>query len=140
MTYDGQYARYTATCGAFYGSSEYNDVAILGRRIVFTMNDGDWVFIERGGYGDYSDHSFYVSRAGNAGSGSGNIGLPNHYWDLAYIDDVYATTHARSSREYKHDIADLPDMGGAIDALRPVSFVYNGETNTRYGLIWEDAV
>ena len=49
-------------------------------------------------------------------------------------------TCAASSRNVKHDITNLALSGlDAISQLQPVSFIYNGATDTRYGLIAEDA-
>ena len=47
-----------------------------------------------------------------------------------------------SSRVVKHNIKPLPDMGGIVDALSPVSFVYNWDSDDKvtYGLIVEDTV
>ena len=47
-----------------------------------------------------------------------------------------------SSREVKHDIKELPDVGDVIDSLEPVSFKYNDDKKdkTHYGLIYEDTI
>lgn len=46
-----------------------------------------------------------------------------------------------SSREVKHDIVSLPDVGAQVDALVPVSFKYKeGDQTTQLGLIYEDTV
>ena len=47
-----------------------------------------------------------------------------------------------SSREIKHNIQPLPDRGAEIDALEPVTFVYNddAEERQRAGLIYEDTI
>ena len=52
------------------------------------------------------------------------------------------TVQSPSSRDIKHDIHPLDEMGDKIDRLRPVSFVYDndGGENKHYGLIYEDAV
>jgi hypothetical protein len=46
-----------------------------------------------------------------------------------------------SSREIKHNIADMKSPGERIDRLRPVTFVYNDdkEGRIRQGLILEEA-
>lgn len=56
--------------------------------------------------------------------------------------DFYGTYHNYSSREIKHDIRPLEDMGDVIDQLEPVSFVYNDDTQNRkrLGLIYEDTI
>ena len=48
----------------------------------------------------------------------------------------------RSSRNVKKNIRKMPDMGGKLDELEPVTFIYNDdkEERTRSGLIWEDTV
>lgn len=59
------------------------------------------------------------------------INAPNiHYYNL----------YQASSREAKHDIEPLPDMGEKIDQLNPVTFVYDDDAGEqrRNGLIYED--
>lgn len=61
----------------------------------------------------------------------------------AYIKNVYYNSLIQnSSREIKHDIHDLPSMGDKIDSLRPVTFVYDNdsEENKRMGLIYEETI
>lgn len=60
----------------------------------------------------------------------------------AYITDIYGTLHSASSREKKHNIKEIEDVGEAIDKCTPVSFVYNDdeEEKEHYGLIYEDTV
>lgn len=49
--------------------------------------------------------------------------------------------HQMSSRNLKHDINDMPDMGEIIDALKPVTYRYNEyPEQLRYGLIYEDTL
>lgn len=52
------------------------------------------------------------------------------------------TVQSPSSRDIKHDIHPIDEMGDKIDRLRPVSFVYDndGGENKHYGLIYEEAV
>jgi hypothetical protein len=54
----------------------------------------------------------------------------------------YTNMAQQSSRDVKHDIQDMPSMGERLDALHPITFVYDDdeEERTRYGLIYEDAV
>ena len=70
----------------------------------------------------------------------GYIGWQTSYISRAYITDIYGTLHSASSREKKHDIEEIPDMGEAIDRCTPVSFAYNDDESekTHYGLIYED--
>ena len=62
----------------------------------------------------------------------------NGYFDSLY----YVTMNQSSSKDIKHDIKPMEDMGGKIDKLKPVTFVYDSdrEEKKRYGLIYEDAV
>lgn len=70
----------------------------------------------------------------------GYIGWQTSYISRAYITDIYGTLHSASSREKKHNIEEIPDMGEAIDRCTPVSFAYNDDESekTHYGLIYED--
>ena len=60
-----------------------------------------------------------------------------------YFDDLYyETLHAPSSREMKHGIRDMEPQGVKLDALRPVTFIYNDDKKERRrtGLIYEEAI
>lgn len=60
-----------------------------------------------------------------------------------YCDTLYYSSLVQnSSMEVKHDIKPLEDFGEKIDALQPVSFVYDDDENEkqRMGLIYEDTV
>lgn len=50
--------------------------------------------------------------------------------------------NATSSREIKHEITNLSNMGTILDKLNPVSYIYNDDpfNQKRYGLIYEDTV
>lgn len=72
-----------------------------------------------------------------------DIGLSQYPTTNAYITNLYYTNMTQqSSRKVKHNIADMPDMGSKIDALRPVSYVYNSDITLkkRFGLIYEETV
>ena len=48
--------------------------------------------------------------------------------DILWVDTVHYNSRASdSSREIKHDIRPLPAMGGRLDKLVPVSFIYNDD-------------
>ena len=73
----------------------------------------------------------------------GDIGTDERRWNRAYIKTVNCTTlNQSSSRDVKHDIEDMEDVGEKLDRLRPVTFVYNGdpEERKRHGLIYEEAL
>ena len=58
-----------------------------------------------------------------------------------HLDDLYYTNlYQSSSREKKHDIRDMESRGDVLDRLRPVTFVYDedSEEKTRAGLIYEE--
>ena len=71
---------------------------------------------------------------------NGYLGWQTEYISRAYITDIYGTLHSASSREKKHDIEEIPDMGEAIDRCTPVSFASNDDETekTHSGLIYED--
>lgn len=90
-------------------------------------------------------HAMYQSSGTlyEMGSSLGADADVTDHWVYGYIDNlVYVNAYENSSRDVKHDITDLPDMGSLIDQLRPVSFVYNQdkEEKTHYGLIHEETV
>lgn len=74
------------------------------------------------------------------------------YATKAYIQNIFGSTAKfassvtalsfinSSSRDIKHDIQPLENMGDKIDKLKPVSYVYNDdpEEHKRFGLIFED--
>ena len=69
------------------------------------------------------------------------LGSTTEKWKLCNFGDVYYERLVQSSsRDIKHDIQDMPEMGGQLDELRPVTFVYDDdpEEKKRYGLIYED--
>lgn len=73
----------------------------------------------------------------------GKLGNSNHLWLDAYISEIhYYTLTSMSSRDVKHDIKPLPSVGEKLDKLKPVTFVYDKDTQEkqRMGLIYEDTV
>lgn len=54
----------------------------------------------------------------------------------------YTNLVQNSSRKKKHSIRDLESLGGIIDQLKPVRYVYNSDKTERdrFGLIYEDTV
>jgi hypothetical protein len=73
-----------------------------------------------------------------AGVRGATTGIANAVAVLVDSNDQFGTIS--SSRDVKHDIEDMGDQSAGILALRPVTFVYNGdESNTlQYGLIAEE--
>ena len=60
-----------------------------------------------------------------------------------FFDTVYGQNFiTNSSKDIKHDIRDMEDVGERLDALRPVTFVYDNDPDeqTRHGLIYEEAI
>ena len=53
----------------------------------------------------------------------------------------YTTLTQKSSQDVKHDIREMEDVGEKIDALRPVTFIYDDDEDERRraGLIYEEA-
>lgn len=75
--------------------------------------------------------------------GNGSLGISYYPWGYGYINEIhYKTLVQMSSREEKHDIKPMPDMGNIIDQLKPVTYVYNTDLSEhkRYGLIHEDTI
>lgn len=70
--------------------------------------------------------------------------------DTTYLEATYGTIDIltytsmvqQSSRDIKHDIRPLDSMGEKLDALQPVTFVYDEDENEqqRMGLIYEDTI
>ena len=72
-----------------------------------------------------------------------SFGTSSYRWEygyFTYLDTSY--TVSASSKNVKHDIRLMNDIGDKLDRLRPVTFVYNRDEQNRkrYGLIWEEAV
>lgn len=67
----------------------------------------------------------------------------------AYFNDIYVNREyynyaptSRSSREVKHDIEDMESVGDRLDALKPVTYIFDDDETEkrRPGLIYEDTV
>lgn len=61
---------------------------------------------------------------------------------LRIVDIDYYDLHQQSSRDIKHDIQPMAEMGETLDALQPVTFVYDDDPaeRRRMGLIYEDTI
>lgn len=138
MKFDGSKAWFASSnCAVQYGSDYNYTCTIRGKDVrIATGHDNSAVVIEHIGSAD--DPSLYCEGAGGDWSGArGNLGGTSHRWDVCYVRSF----HQSSSRKVKHDIQDLGDTGEIVDALRPVSFVYNGADKTTYtGLIYEETL
>jgi hypothetical protein len=55
---------------------------------------------------------------------------------------AYDTLQQRSSREIKHDIRELEDVGEKLDQLRPVTYIYDDDEKEKLhtGLIYEETI
>ena len=82
----------------------------------------------------------------NLGSSSANKKF-NYCWLEHTIQNICEAKYVwynylvqQSSRDVKHGIEDMPEMGDRLDRLRPVTFVYDDdpEERTRAGLIYEE--
>ena len=74
---------------------------------------------------------------------AGYIGISDHKFEYGYINTIYyATLNQNSSKDIKHNIKPIESVGGKIDKLEPVTFVYDSDPGerTRMGLIYEDTV
>ena len=74
---------------------------------------------------------------------AGMIGEPNcRVMELWVRHLAFDEPHRQSSRKIKKDIADMPFMGDALDALHPVVYRYKwnpDDYHLSYGLIYEEA-
>ena len=54
----------------------------------------------------------------------------------------YSSLFQNSSKEIKHDIQPMPDVGEKLDSLEPVTFIYDAdpEEKTRTGFVYEDTI
>lgn len=71
------------------------------------------------------------------------LGTTSRRFSDIYVKNLHAdSTGSSSSREKKHDINIIENIGEKIDKLVPVSFVYNNDklNRTRFGLIYEDVI
>lgn len=81
-----------------------------------------------------------------------NVGFEFAYYEPQSILEIlgknsmpvvlFGRVTSPSSRDIKHDIQSMPDVGGIIDALRPVSFVYDQDPSEskQFGLIFEETI
>ena len=100
-------------------------------------------------------YSYYVSVENDSGGNLvfrpnqkdiGWLGNSDYRWEYAYvwwaaIDTInYRVLVQNSSRDIKHDIQTMEDVGNKLDLLTPVTFIYDDDTNEqrRYGFIYED--
>ena len=98
---------------------------------------------------DYSSSSSVLhvinleyDNANNIYSISKPSGVTSFLFNIHCDNLYYGQLIQNSSREIKHDIQDLPEMGERLDRLRPVTFVYDNDENEqqRMGLIYEETV
>ena len=70
------------------------------------------------------------------------IGFEAPFYFIAGTNIHYTYLVQDSSRKKKHNIRDLESLGGIIDRLKPVRYVYNSDKTERdrFGLIYEDTV
>ena len=76
-------------------------------------------------------------------SGGTYVNNVGYFADSAKIKTIqYINLQQASSRDVKHDIQDMPEMGERLDQLRPVTFVYDWEEEDgkRAGLIYEETM
>lgn len=127
-------------------------ITLTGREIVCT-DSGQYIVLRPNGASGYylytqemtEDGVKYILLAGSDGAGSDNWKLRINAARVVATVLSGTTVQANklqyySSREVKHDIQPLEDMGAKIDRLAPVSFIYNNdeEGRKRFGLIQED--
>lgn len=82
-------------------------------------------------YSDYDENNIHI------------LGMQRIIFDFP-IDCTtvyYNTLTQKSSRDVKHGIREMEDVGEKIDALRPVTFIYDDDEDERRraGLIYEEA-
>lgn len=95
----------------------------------------------------YPSKDFSDNNGIQLGTQSNRFGFAHIYWiEFHTIEGdtcwAYHFYERSSTRDKKHDIQDMPDMGDVIDRLRPVSFVYDEDPKEekRYGLIYEETI
>lgn len=134
------------------GSITGTNLILTGREIINTGSGQYLVFRPNGANGYYlytqemtEDGVKYILLGGSDSEGSDNWKLQINAAKVVATVLSGTTVQANklqyySSREVKHDIQPLEDMGAKIDRLAPVSFIYNNdeEGRKRFGLIQED--
>lgn len=91
----------------------------------------------------FNDHDLQSTRLIPAEDEGVMLGGINKRFGIAYIKTIYCTAcNQSSSRDIKHNIQPMPEMGDRLDQLRPVTFVYDEDKDerTRHGLIYEDTI
>ena len=127
--------------GYFFMTEQDASGTIKGRIVFYTgkrgARDNNGIIAES--LQEYQGDTMMLPTKGTLGKNDGRTGV-NGRWDV-YADTVnYVTLVQASSRDVKHDIADMKAPGERIDKLRPVTFVYNDdkEGRIRQGLILEE--
>jgi hypothetical protein len=121
--------------GFFVGPETQNEDPFLSMYVNSTNYYGEVILQQQG-----SEGVDFMPKRGTCNLG-GSANAYNH-WSYCWLDIIfYSSLQQQSSRDIKHDIEDMPDMGEQLDALRPVTFVYDDDQNEkkRYGLIYEEA-
>lgn len=120
--------------------------------LISFSNNEIGVSIHQKGFGD--TYGFNISSDGsiipkeNLGVVNETLGSSSKKWDRGYFDTVITNTlkasylASASSKEVKHDIKPMGNMGKLIDDLKPVTYRYNNDTEDklRYGLIHEETI
>ena len=113
-----------------YGNLDHTGIRITESLGVFNLSP---FYVKKSGTTfDPSDLKF------NLGAGVGGV-----KWSQIRVGTVYYDNLVQdSSRDKKHNIRPLEALGGIIDQLQPVRYVYNSDKTERdrLGLIYEDTV
>lgn len=146
---DAEYSRHNSHVGIEYAGGTilniYGYDKDINDFVMFPMTldaDANWVSVGDEANNIITEYSgTKINPAPNNSNIDRNIGNFNARWDNGFINHIYYSVLTQdSSREIKHDIRDMPEMGERLDELRPVTYVYDGDPQEqkRYGLIYED--
>ena len=141
MRYYSNYVMFRGTgADTVYGADADHNVYLMGKTAYIAGTDNNQAVVVgrfvSPATGEYYADACLVDNAASSGSPKGNIGTADKPWDILYCDSWSRT----SSRKFKENIQDMPDVGNVIDRLAPVSFDYKGNKRHALGFILEDTV
>ena len=113
-------------------------------------SEGFYIHNNASDYGGVQLEGYKNNKWGSNYPGAGVLGASDNYLRAVYavtintggIWNMNGGYIAGSSRNIKHDIITMDHVGDKLDALRPVSFVYNSDPDekTHFGLIYEETI
>lgn len=125
--------------------SKYSGSFSFGLRQPGSTVDDIWFYISTypglGGGPVLDIGASYLSNGGSTDVSS-RLGSSINKWDVYGKVIRYFSLIQDSSKDVKHDIQEMLSVGEKLDALKPITFIYDNDEDekTRMGLIYEDTI